>query len=853
MPHGTGGSPVRRVSHELTKERNEGLPVLETTFKDVRYSLRTLKKNPGFTAVALLTLALGIGANTAIFTLLNALVFRDLPVRQPGQLVEVSTLSRQGATGPMSFSMFEALERRQRVFSGMFAWWGNGVFNVEANGAPSRGDIWAVTGNFYSELGVRALKGRLIEPADVNLRGAAPASVAVLGHGFWQRHYGGDPGVIGRTVRVEGVPFTVVGVTRPGFTGMGIANEPDVTLPLTAEPLITGSTPDKLYTGGSFWLNVTGRLNDGVTLAQARGQIESIWPQVVAASLPATYGLRQRTEFLATRVDVASAATGLDWFLRSHFTAPLYVLISIAALILLIACVNLASLALARAAARGHEIGVRVALGASRIRLARQLLTESLLLSTAGALAGLAVATWGSRALRDFIMHGYLVPSALAVNPDLRVLGFTAMLAVLTGVLFGLAPCWRAIHRDPSGILQHNAWTTGSGTGRLGRLLIITQVALSVVLLMGAGLFVRSLLKLHAVDPGFQSQGVLDVQLFPRPHGYDRIDNLSYYSQLLERIRSLPGVRAASLSHFRPGGGFEWQQSVSLSSSAPGEGVRADLTPVSPGFFATLGIRLRQGRDFNWQDNEHAPRVAILSRRLAQQLFSSGDAIGRHLRIGTEPQRQNVEVVGIAEDARLFDIRKPNVATVYVDVLQEGEYAHWSSLEVWTTGSPAAVAAAVRRAVDSFGHEYVLQTRPLREVLDRTLLNERLLAMLAAFFGALSLLLAALGLYGLMAYTVTQRTREMGIRMALGAQRRNVLWKVLREALWLVAVGMAVGVPAALAATRLIGHMLFGLAADDPATLAVASGALAAVGALAAYLPAHRATRIDPAVALRHE
>jgi len=407
---------VEQIKEECRDVRR--VNYIENFIQDIRYGLRMLARSPGFTTVAVLTLALGIGANTAIFSLLNALLFRDFSVRQPEQLVEISMLDRNGQTSSLSFPMFEEIARQQRVFSAMFAWLGDAVFNVEAGGGFTRGNIWAVTGNFYSELGVRAVLGRVIEPADVNLRGGSPAKVAALGYGFWQRYFGGDPAAVGKTARVEGLPFMVIGVAPKGFTGMGLASDPDVTLPLTAEPLLAGQPLEKLYTSDTsddFWLDVTGRLRDGVTLAHARAEMDVLWRGVLEATAPTKYDARQRAEYLATRVDVAPAAKGTDRDLRARFTRPLVVLMAIAGLLLLIACVNLASLMLARAVARSHEMGVRAALGASRWRLVRQLLTESMLLSAAGAVAGLAIASWSSVALRN-LMDFFVPPGSTSAR-----------------------------------------------------------------------------------------------------------------------------------------------------------------------------------------------------------------------------------------------------------------------------------------------------------------------------------------------------------------------------------------------------------------------------------------------------
>ena len=696
------------------------------------------------------------------------------------------------------------------------------------------------------------LLGRLLTAADVNPHDGSPAPVAVLGYGFWQRHYGGNPAVLGKTLRVQDIPFTVVGVTKQGFKGMSFATAPDVTVPLTAAPAILGGNHN-IFTSNTFWVSATGRLSHGVTLTKARGQVESFWRDALERTLPSDYNLKQRAEYLATTPDLESAANGIDYFLRAHFTRPLFFLMAIAGLILLIACANLASLMLARAAGRGHELSVRVALGASRGRLARQLLTESVFLSALGAMLGLGLACWGSATLKNLITARYLVPSTLNVSPDLRVLGFTAALAIFTGMLFGLAPAWRNARRSPVEGLHESSRTLGNPAGRLGKGLVCLQIALSLVLLMSAGLFIRSLEKLVAIDPGIETRSVLDVRLFARPHGYKNLDIFNYYSELVQRVSNLPGVAGASLSHFSPAGGYEWQQPVSASSSPTEPGIQADLAWVSPGFFETLRIGLLRGRDFNWQDKANSPRVAILSRNLAGRLFPAGDVIGRRINVGTDPKWQNVEVVGIVTDARLYDVRNPGTCIVYVDVLQDEVHLHWSGLEVRTAGNPTAVAAAVRNTVDSLGHEYVLSTRTLKQLKSEALLNERVTAMLSELFGGLALLLVATGLYGLMSFSVAQRTREMGIRMALGAHQAGILWMVQRETLILIIVGLAIGIPSALLAARLTAHMIFDLSPHDPSTIAAALLALISVALVAGYIPARRVTKVDPIVALRYE
>ncbi len=843
---------------EQTKEKyreRRGLPRFETLLQDFRYGLRVLGKNPGFTAVAVLTLALGIGANTAIFSLLNALVFRDLPVPHPEQLVRFGAHAPDDPYTALSVPMFEELGRSERVFSGVFAWDGDGVLNIEIDGALSRADIWAVTGNYYSELGALPEIGRLIGPQDADLRAAAPTQVAVLGYSFWQRRYGGDRSVIGKTLKIEDFPFTIIGVTRKGFGGVSADDIPEVTVPLTAGPLIYHGDADvqkHLQPRGALWIEAAGRLKPGNTLDDARAQLESLWPGIREAMMPADQSAAERANFLSLRLKVESGERGTS-YLRKQFTQPLYLLLAIAGVVLLLACVNLASLMLARAAARSHEMGVRISLGASRTRLAQQVLTESLVLSFAGALAGFGFAQWGSRALSNLIIREiYIIPAALNLTPDARILGFTSAAAILTAVLFGLAPAWRATREEPNSALQKSSRTAGQGTGGLGKALIVTQVALSLVLVVAAGLFLRNLEKLRAIDPGFRIRGVLNVGLMPKPGGYKNLDFVSYYRQLTERVSGLPGVASAGMIHMRLGSSYEWTEKVrpiELNTAA----IRTQFSMIMPGAFHTLGMEVLRGRDFHWQDDDHAPRVAVVSQSLAAQLFPNENVIGRHIDLTTQRKWQNLEIVGIVSDASLYDIRKHAPPTLYAPTTQYGDYMGWSEMLVQTKIAPAAMADAVRHAVESMGHEYVTGVTAVFQEINRSLLQQRIIAMLSGFFGGLALLLAAIGLYGLMAYNVTRRTREIGIRMALGAEKGDVRWMVLRETLMLTGLGLVAGLPCALVASRLIASMLYGIGPGDPVTLAVVSVVLVAVSAMAGWLPARRAIRVDPIVALRHE
>ena len=841
----------------LLKERMRDIDLLvffETAIQDLRFGVRTLIQNRAVTIVAVLTLALGVGANTALFSLLNTLALRDLPVPHPEQLVRVGAHSPDDSFTALSLPMFEEFAGDQKVFSDMFAWWGDAVLNVETNGVLSRADIWAVTGSFHSQLAAVPEIGRALMPADVNLK-AAPAQVAVLGYGFWQRHYGGARDVIGKVIKVEGVPFTVIGVTRQGFTGISAEAEPEITVPITAQPLFFGGPADvqkRLNRRDRRWLEAAGRLRPGVTLEQARAQFESLWPAIREAMAPLDRTPTEVSHFMALQLKVESGARGAS-FLRRQFTKSLYLLLAISGVVLLLTCVNIASLMLARAASRGHELGVRVALGASRARLVRQMLTESLTLSIAGALAGFGLALWGSSALAAFIVGQiFVVPAALNLSPDWRVFGFTASVAILTGVLFGMAPAWRAVNEDPHAAVQRGARTMASGTGFLGKALVIAQVALSIVLVTGAGLLIRTVQKLHAIQPGFRTHGALDARLYPKPGGYTNLARIDYYHMLTDRIAGLPGVAAAGLVHTRPASILPWTEKIRISKTGTEE-IRANVEMLMPGALQAMGIGLLRGRGFSWQDDEHRPSVAIVSKNLEEKLFPKNGAIGQQLDITTLPKWQNLRIVGIVSNASLYDLRKHEPPTLYLPSTQYGDYMGWSDLFVQARISPMALTDAIQRTVESLGHEYVASTTTVEQEIDRSLYRERVTAILSAFFGGLALLLAAIGLYGLMAYNVSRRSREIAIRIAGGAQRAAVQRMVITETLALALIGVTVGVPCGVVSSKLIAGMLYGVSSHDPLTFLAVSLVLMTIAAIAGLVPARRAMRLDPIVALRCE
>lgn len=824
-------------------------------WQNLRYTLRVLGKNPGFTTIAVLSLALGIGANTAIFTLINALLLRDLPVQHPEQLVRLSAV-RKGDKIPFSYPMFREVERGQHVFSSLMAWSTNRLSNVEINGILAPHRVLAVSGNAYTELETTPLLGRLLTPEDENLTHGANIEVAVIGYEFWQRQFGGAPDAIGRQIRIEGHPFSVVGVTRKWFTGLTTGEPPEITVPIPAISLISAGGHD-LESRSILWLYAIGRLKDGVTISQARAQLQSFWSDVlIATASTQTPGLRRQT-FLSMGLDVSPVEKGVSGGLNSEFQRPLYVLAAIVGLILLVACINLANLMLARAASRSHEMSVRVAIGASRRSLLYQVFVECLVLSLGGALLGVAFAYWASHELVLLMTEGTAVPVSLDLTPDLRVLGLTLSIALLTAILFGLAPAWHSSRQYPASALQQDSRTL-AGAGKLGKFLIVSQVALSLALLLGAGLLVRSFQRLRSVHFGFDQSALLEVTLNAQPGGYEHLDINDYHRRLLPRVAAIPGVLSVSYADFSIPSPRLWHEIVSLSAADPGTGVHfsADGAMISPAFFHTLGIPLLAGRTFNDTDDEKHPRVAIVSKSLADRLFPAGDAVGQTVRFGFLPDFQTIQIVAVAANARIVNLRDATPSIVYFSYLQTPQ--HFGTVEsgglfVRTAGPPPSLSRSVSQEIESLGHEYALETKTVEQSASQALTEERVTALLSAFFAGLALLLASIGLYGLMSYSVTRRTRELGIRVALGAQQRNILWIVLRETLVLTLIGLAIGIPCAAVACRLISSMLFGLSPGDLPTITGVSLLLLVVALIAGYLPAQRAASIDPIVALHAE
>jgi predicted permease len=592
-----------------------------TLVQDLRYGLRMLRKSPMFTAIAVLTLALGIGAGTAIFTLVNALLYRELPVPHAEQLVQLRLIFHNGRHAPFSLPMFQELQRDQQVFSGIFAWSGGGPANVEVDGKLARDNVLYVSGDFYSQLDVRPMLGRLIEPADANPD--APISrVAVITYGFWKSRFAGNLGVLGKQILLENQPFTIIGVTQKSFVGLNMGTPEDITIPVTAFSVVLKS-PFPITSGHWLWLDMIGRLKPGISIAQARGQLSGIWPAILTETIPSDERGDRRQQYLAMGLFVTSAARGPNWDERAQYWRPLYYLTGMVTLILFAVCVNLASLMVARGVGRMHETSVRLALGAPPWRIARQTLVESLLLSSIGALLGLGLGFWGARWIFALLTHLAAAPVVLDLHPDVRVLEFTAAVAVLTAILFGLMPTLHASILDPGALLRGDSRLSGGRSGRLGQALIITQISLSLVLVLASTLFTRSFWNSRSVPVGFDRSSVLNLWLMDRPGIPKNADAETYYQHLTDRLDSLPGVRAAGLAEFVPGGGETSSIDYVAPVGAPSisKGPMCDISFSAPGFFDAIGMTVVSGRDFTWSDGPHQARVAIISSSLAKRLF----------------------------------------------------------------------------------------------------------------------------------------------------------------------------------------------------------------------------------------
>jgi predicted permease len=835
--------------------------MVENLWQDVRYSVRMLARSPGFTTVAVLSLALGIGANTAIFSLMDVVMLRSLPVTDPGQLFLFGHGRMVGSTGTLpstswdlfSYPFYREISQKNEVFSGIAA-----IDSIEfaTHGALSGGGremlhASLVSGTYFSVLGVNPELGRVLTDVDDQTPGSG--TVAVASYSWWQRR-GGDPAMVGKTVNIEGTNYTIVGIAPPGFFGTAVGELPDFWIPLSMEKQISpgwNGLADKRFQS----LYLIARLKPGVSAQQATARINLLFKQILRSEYVGQQPSQKELDSIAhAQIELTSAARGLSR-LRAEFSLPLEILTAIAALVLLIACANLVNLLLARGASRSREFAMRMAIGATRTRVVRQLLTESFLLALLGAGVGVACA-WNAGHLLLMAASDNSEVAAMKVSPDLRVLAFTLAITVSTALLFGMIPAIRSTRLDLTGSLkQGRGIASPSARISLARALIVTQVALSLVLLAGASLFLRSLVKLTNVDTGFDRQNVLVFELDQYASGLPHDGRLvTLQQQTEERVRAVPGVQAASFSMFTFNQGL-WSDDVTVQGIPRGPQNSQDVlfNVVGNGFFSTMSLPILAGRGFNTNDKEDSPKVAIINETMARTFFPGISPIGHRFGWGQDPAHSGeMEVVGVVKDAKYVALAEDQEPAAYLPYPQSILY--FGNFEVRYAGNAAQMIPAIGHAIAEVNPNVPInKISTLSEKVYASTSNQRLVAQLSSFFGLLAGFLVCIGIYGLLSYAVARRTSEIGVRMALGARRSNVLWLILREILVLAAIGVAIGIPAALEGNHLVAAMLYGLSPTDPLGLLAAVVLLVTIAALAGFLPARRASLVEPNVALRCE
>jgi putative ABC transport system permease protein len=831
--------------------------VWQSIWQDLRYGLRQLRLSPGFASVAILSLALGIGANTAVFQLVDAVRLRSLPVDKPQELFNVKIVTKGGRSGnfishwPQStYAMWEEIQRKQEAFSGLLAW-GSDSFDLASAGESriTRGGLW-VSGSYFEVLHVRPEVGRVLNAAD-DQRGCAGA--AVLSDAFWRREYGGDPSAVGRKITLEGRSFDIVGVTQPGFFGAEVGGSFDVALPLCASPIVSPEY-NRLDSRNCWWLAIMGRLKPGWTPEKATAQLETVSPAIFAASAHPKWDPKTAKDFLGFKLGAIPADAGLS-DLRRQYQDPLTLLQATAGLVLLIACANLANLMLARASSRERELAVRLAMGASRARLIRQLLTESLLLAVCGTSVGAAIAPYASQFLVSFL-NTDRDPVFVDLKTDWHMFAFLAGMALVTCILFGLAPALKATRSAPINAMKAGGRGMSQGRERLSlrRALVVSQVALSLVLLVGSLLFIRSLTNLMTVDAGFQQNGVWQLNYDPAAMKIAKESRHQFHRDMVTRIRAVPGVEGAAAVTIVPVSGNGWNDAVWVD----GDEAHKDTEPfdrVGPGYFQTLGTPFLAGRDFDHHDTLASTPVAIVTETFSRQFLGGRNPVGRRIRVAAEPGEPDhfYEVVGMVRDAKYYDLREAFLPIVYLASDQEKEPDADAQMVIRSNLPPAALLPALREAMNSTSPAMTYRFRNFHEQIVWSLRRERLMAALSGLFGLLAVSLAMAGLYGVISYTVARRTQEIGIRMALGADRSGILAMILREATVLLGIGLATGAALALYASKVADTLLYNLTPDDPSTFAAAAVVLAAVAIAASYLPAWRASQLDPMSALREE
>ncbi|HXW92255.1 MAG TPA: ABC transporter permease [Terriglobales bacterium] len=865
---------VVRATEQCREQR--GVSSIEVLAKDLRYAFRMLRKSPGFTAVAVLTLALGIGANTAIFSVINSVLLSNLPVKDPQQLVFLTNPDEQGleigfGDGDrdfLTYPEFRELERNKQVFSGVLAA-SNFTSSIPvelqaadsaANGAPAR--VSLVSGSYFSVLGVTPILGRAFGTEVDKLRDANP--IAVISYAFWQGRFGGADNVIGRRIRILTTPYAVVGVAPPQFHGETVGANPDIWVPLTMQ--------SEIFPGRDFlsletkpfrkteWLQAIGRLQPGATLVQAKTSIEVEFHQMMDSQ---TGGMSagEKRQFLNQHLAVVPGSRGASR-LRADFGKPLQILMAVVGLILVIACANVANILLARSAARQKEISVRVALGAGALRLFRQVLTESVLLAAFGGAVGLLLAHWADTALLRMVSSSS-DQIRLDLHPDARVLAFTLGVSLLTGILFGLAPAFRATRVDLNSVLKGTSRRVAGGavhSGRVpsGKILVIAQVALSLLLLVVAGLFVRSFRNLCATQLGYDRDHLLEFWVNPLAYGYQSAAILALDENILQNIAAIPGVRGATLADNGLLSDTDSNSPVTIEGQKPlsGDEAHARWDMVGPNFFSTTGIPILAGREITEQDSGNGQRVGVINETMARKFFSNSNPIGQRAFVHTTAGQAPFVVVGVAQDSKRHSAREKALPRFYIPYFNPitDDWTAGAAILIRTAGEPSSFSSAIRNVVKQAAANLAPVTM---ETMDQrfadSLVTDRMIAELCGAFGVLAVLLVCIGLYGIMAYATSGRTNEIGIRITLGAQRSGILWLILRESLLLVLIGAAIGVPLVCAAGKWISSLLFGLQPADALTLASAIALMFVVGVFASYIPARRAMRVDPMVALRYE
>jgi len=844
---------------------------MRTLWQDLRYGVRMLMKKPGFTLIIVLTLSLGIGANTAIFTVINAVLLRALPVKDPQRLVFLSNPNRHGInseeTGDrrlFAYHEFEWLRDHNQVFSGVFAAHSAtptlpvAVEGSAQSGETERVSVSLVSGAYFSVLGVNAVLGRTFTAEADKISDVDPA--AVISYGYWGNRFALDPSVVGRKLRIGQTTFNIIGVAPPAFSGETVGRSPDVWIPLTTRTaeLYAGKgalAPPRDVKNKFMSLQIMARLRDGVTLDQAQASVNVTLRQLLQSEA-GQLAADERAGYLNQRIALVNGSRGAST-LRARFGEPLLILMGLVGLVLLIACANVANLLLARAATRGPEMAVRVALGAGRGRLMRQLLTESALLAALGGAFGLLLAQWADALLLRLVSSGP-TPIPLDLHPDAHALGFTLGVSALTGILFGLAPAFRAARVDVHAALKggvRGAAGGGANSGRApaGKILVVGQVALSLVSLIVAGLFARSFQKLTRIELGYDGAQLLQFNISPNPATANQL-----HQELLDRLHAIPGVRGASLSLSGLFNGVSLDMDVSVEGKpeAPGRRMMAICDYVGPGYFSTVGIPVLAGREIGSQDEGNAPLVGVINQTMANAYFGGTNPIGRRIKASAAYGKFDFEVVGVVADSKRDDLREAAESRFYVPFFHAARHPNfsWAMNEARIAGNAAVAVSAIRSAIKETAPSMDMpEIRVVNELVGQSITTERVIAQLSSFFGLLALLLACVGLYGVMSYNVASRTNEIGVRLALGANPRDVFKLIAGQGMTLVLIGVVTGLVTAFALTSLIAGLLYELSAIDPTTFGVITLLLLVVASLACYIPARRATKVDPLVALKYE